>query len=430
MQKFVLFVLCSLMATAVYASGGHVDPVTPILLGLVVILFAAKLGAYIAVKIHQPPVLGELVAGIIIGNLMLVGFDGFEFIKDHKSFEVLAGIGVVLLLFEVGLESSLGELIKVGFSATLVAVIGVVLPFFLGWWTSSLLLPDKSEYVHAFVGATLCATSVGITARVLKDLKKIASPEAKIILGAAVIDDVLGLIILAVVSGVIASAAATGDGTISFTDISWITLKAVGFLLGALLIGVRVAPHVFRFGARMQVEGMLLAISLVFCFMLAYLANLMGLATIVGAFAAGLIIDGTGFARFFGDGEPSIDDLIIPVSRFFVPIFFVTMGMKVEIQSFLDLRVLTLAAVITVAAIAGKQICSLAVVSKGLNRVAIGIGMVPRGEVGLIFAAIGSELTLGGERIIGPTLFSAIVVMVAVTTMVTPPALKWALHRK
>ena len=198
-----LFAVLLLPSTA-FAAGE--DPSLPLLFYLVVILLSAKLMGHLGVLLGQPAVLGELCAGILLGNLALLGFDGFEGIASNPYVDILARIGVILLLFEVGLESTIRDIFGVGISSLLVAVLGVAAPFGLGWIVGGWLLPDSSPYVHAFLGATLCATSVGITARILQDIGKSRSKEARIILGAAVIDDVLGLVILASVSGVILAA--------------------------------------------------------------------------------------------------------------------------------------------------------------------------------------------------------------------------------
>ncbi|NRA45125.1 MAG: cation:proton antiporter [Oligoflexales bacterium] len=432
--KFLACFCIYLVSSPAFASGAsHADPVAPILLGLVLLFAGAKLGGIIADRLSQPAVLGELVMGVMLGNLGLVGYNGISFINHNEVFSIMAGIGVVLLLFEVGLESSVEELLGVGITSTIVAIIGVALPFALGYVTSSLFMPEKSTYIHTFVGATLCATSVGITARVFKDLGKIHIKEAKIILGAAVIDDVLGLIILAVVSGVIMSVAQTGNADVSLASIGMIAFKAIASLAVALVFGGKIAPHLFRFGAKLQTDGILLSLSLSTCFLMAYLANLVGLAPIVGAFAAGLVIDGTGFAKFFGQDEPSIEHLILPISKFFVPIFFVHMGMQVDLTTFMDPQVIALGLALTAVAILGKQACGLGVYGKGnkaINRIMIGIGMVPRGEVGLIFAVIGASLTINNEPVVDTALYSAIVLMVMLTTMITPPGIKWTMKRE
>jgi Kef-type K+ transport system membrane component KefB len=293
-------------------------------------------------------------------------------------------------------------MLDVGLPSLWVALLGVVVPFALGFGVGALVLPDRSVYVHAFLGATLTATSVGITARVLSDLNKSKTAEARVILGAAVIDDVLGLVILAVVAGII-SAADQGTA-LSAGDIAAVIGKAAAFLFGALLL-------------------------LVFCFALAYLSSLVGLAPIVGAYAAGLILEDVHFKGFEPAGERDLEHLLRPIVNFLVPVFFVLMGMMVDLRTFARVEVLGLAGLLTVAAIAGKQACSLAPFGRPLDRLSIGIGMVPRGEVGLIFANIGLGLSIAGEPVIDQGLFSAVVIMVIVTTMVTPPALKWSLSR-
>jgi len=403
------------------------DPVVPVILALALILVGAKLGGHLATLVKQPPVLGELIVGVIAGNLGLAGFGYFEFIRENAMIEVLASIGVLILLFEVGLESTVGDMMKVGVSSLLVAVLGVAAPFALGWGVGALLLPDHSSYVHAFLGATLTATSVGITARVLKDLGRSTSAEAKIILGAAVIDDVLGLVILAVVSGVITAAGSGQAFTLDQAGV--ILLKAILFLFGALTLGLLLSPRLFRHAAKLDGGGVLIAAALAFCFAMSWLASQIGLAPIVGAYAAGLVLEKAHVQDFAGKGEQQLEKLIAPISSFLVPVFFVLMGMRVELTAFSQPGVLGLAGLLTLAAIVGKQVCSLGAVGKGLDRLTIGLGMIPRGEVGLIFANVGLGLTVAGERIIDEAIFSAVVIMVIVTTLVTPPALKWSLSR-
>jgi Kef-type K+ transport system membrane component KefB len=404
-----------------------------VLLGIAVVLLIGKVGGEIFERLRQPAVLGELVAGIVIGSLSLFGLTAVDLLKTDVVIAALAQIGVIILLFEVGLDSKLKEMVEVGWSSLFVATVGVIAPFFLGWIVARYFLPAESTLVHVFVGATLCATSVGITARVLRDLGKVKTREARIILGAAVIDDVMGLLILAVVSGAIQSAS-TG-GKLSLAGIAIIAAKAIVFLLGALVIGHFVMPHFFKGAGRFKTRGMLLAFSLVFCFTLAWLAALVDLAPIVGAFAAGLVLDEVHFKPFARTGETSLEELLRPLSTIFVPIFFVLMGLRVDLRTFARSDIIAFAIVLTLVAILGKQVCSLAVAERGLNRLAIGLGMIPRGEVGLIFAGIGAALTLPNingiaEPVVGPATFGAIVFMVAITTLVTPPVLKWALEKK
>jgi len=309
-----------------------------------------------------------------------------------------------------------------------VATLGVAAPFALGWGVGAWLLPDQGSYVHAFLGATLTATSVGITARVIKDLGRSQSNEARVVLGAAVIDDVLGLVILAVITGVI--AAADRGGSLAAGDVALTLAKAVGFLVGALVLGVLLSRRLFSLASKLRARGVLLATGLAFCFFLSWLSGRIGLAPIVGAFAAGLVLEDVHSRDFVDRGEHGLEELIRPISSFMVPIFFVVMGMRTDLRSFLQPGVLGLAAALTVVAIAGKQACSLGVLGKGVDRITVGIGMIPRGEVGLIFANIGVALSVAGQRIVTDATFSAVVIMVIVTTMVTPPALKWSLGRR
>jgi Kef-type K+ transport system membrane component KefB len=409
------------------AAASHGDALVPVVLGLAVILAAAKLGGDVAQRIGQPAVLGELVIGVLVGNLSLLGVGWFQFITANATIGVLAQLGAVILLFEVGLESTVRDMMQVGMRSLVVAVLGIVAPWALGWWVGALLLPEQSIYVHAFLGAALTATSVGITARVLKDLGHARSPEARIILGAAVIDDVLGLVVLAAVAAVI--AAADSGAVLSYRAIAFVLGKALLFLFGALWLGVLFSPKLFSLASKLRGSGVLLATALVFCFTLAWLASVIGLAPIVGAYAAGLILEDLHY-RDFAKEERHLEDLVRPISSFLVPVFFVLMGMRVDLSTFMRPEILGLAAVLTVAAVIGKQACALGALGSKLDWLSIGIGMIPRGEVGLIFASIGLTLVVHGEHIIDAATYSAVVMMVMLTTLVTPPLLKWSLGRR
>jgi Kef-type K+ transport system membrane component KefB len=436
----ILVALCGCLLVVgharVLANGGGaeagqvLDPF--VLAGLAVIFIVAKVGGELFERMNQPAVLGELVAGIALGALALAGVGGIERLRTHAVISSLAEIGVIILLFEVGLESNLAEMIEVGRSSLLVATAGVVAPLFLGWGVSYYFLPGEPMLVHIFIGATLCATSVGITARVLRDMGRLRTRESRIILGAAVIDDVMGLLILAVVTGAIRATAV--GGALALFDLVLIVAKSVAFLVGAGLVGHFLVPPLSRGARRFESRSVLLTLSLAFCFLLAWAAAEVGLAPIVGAFAAGLVLDEAHFESFNTRGERGLQDLLAPVSTLLVPVFFVLMGMRVDLSAFARPELLGLAATLTVAAVAGKQVCSLAVVERGVNRLSIGIGMIPRGEVGLIFAGIGATLMLpdahGTPRpVIGNATFGAVVIMVIFTTLVTPPALKWSLRR-
>jgi Kef-type K+ transport system membrane component KefB len=403
-----------------------------ILVGLAVMLIVAKLGGELFERMRQPAVLGELIGGIIIGNLVLFGFTAAEALKTDEVIAAIAELGVIILLFEVGLESNLTEMMEVGWSSVLVAVLGVIAPFLLGWGVSAYFIPGGPRLIHIFIGATLCATSVGITARVFKDLGKLATREARIILGAAVIDDVLGLMILAVVAGAI--KATTTGGALSMLGVGFIAAKALVFLIGSIALGQFIVPRLLRGAGRLESGGVLLTLAISFCLLLSWAAAKVGLAPIVGAFAAGLVLDEVHYKPAGARKERDLRDLLQPVSLVLVPVFFVAMGMKVDLRFFGRVELLGFALVLTLAAIVGKQICSVGVLERGMNRLAIGLGMIPRGEVGLIFAGIGATLMLpsangASQPVIGPATFGAVVIMVIVTTLVTPPLLKWSLGR-
>ena len=372
-----------------------------LLLGLVVVWLAAKVAGEGMERIGQTAVLGELLAGVVIGP------GGLGLVEESAVIHALAELGVLILLFEVGLESDLGELLRAGPQATLVAVVGVVLPFAAGFGIMQAL--GHPPLLAVFVGATLTATSVGITARVLADLGRLQDAAAAVVLGAAVVDDVLGLIILAVVTGV----AQTGG--VSAGSIALLSGKALAFLLVALLLGRRLAPVLIGWIGRLQARGTLIVYSLVFAMTMAALADRIGLATIIGAFAAGLILATT-------ERRAHIEERVKPVADLLVPVFFVTIGMKVEpalLDPFGEQAQLGIALLLTAVAIVSKLATGLAVYQKAVRRWAVGVGMVPRGEVGLIFA--GAGLAAG---VIDDGLYSALVVAVMLTTFVAPPWLK------
>ena len=384
-------------------------------------MVGAKVGGLAAERLGQPSVLGELLVGIGAGNLLppFFGEHGIAFVRGEPTLHVLAEIGVLVLLFDVGLEADLRALVRVGPSAVLVAVIGVVTPFALGWGTARWLVPDAPTLAHLFVGATLTATSVGITARVLKDLGSLQSREGQVILGAAILDDILGLVVLAVMSGLVTAMASGGSGLsgIAFTGI---ILKAVVFLGLTVGLGHYLSGSIMRLAARMSQPDIILVVGLAICFALAFVAERIGLASIVGAFAAGLLLDPYGEGVRTAEHEATLTKLLAPISSVFVPLFFVLMGIQVDLVSFATVESVAFGGVLVLVAIAGKLASAAGVVGRGINRLTVGIGMVPRGEVGLIFAGIGAALTLDGHPLLSQATFSALVLMVVVTTLLDP----------
>ncbi|MGJ3253481.1 MAG: cation:proton antiporter [Elainellaceae cyanobacterium] len=410
-----------------------------VLLSLVVIYFAAKLFGELCARINLPPVLGELVGGVVVGvsALRLIVFpegaaDATDslimsflqttaglspetvksvFEAESEVVSVLSEIGVIILLFEIGLESDLKELIRVGPQAAVVAIVGVVAPFAAG--TAGLIALFGVPTIPAiFAGAALTATSIGITAKVLAELQRLSSKEGQIIIGAAVLDDVLGIIVLAVV----ASLAKTGE--IEIFNVLYLIGGAAAFLIGSIFLGRLLSPYFVALVERMKTRGQLILSSLIFAFTLSYIAAAIQLEAILGAFAAGLILAET-------DKRKELEEQVIPISDILVPVFFVTVGAATDLSVLNptdpnNREGLIMAAFMIAIAILGKVIAGFTVFGQGqINRLAIGIGMVPRGEVGLVFAGVGSA-----SGALSKPLEAAIIVMVIFTTFLAPPFLR------
>jgi Kef-type K+ transport system membrane component KefB len=447
----------------------HTDVIAPVILGVTGILFFAVLGRFTARRLGQPAVLGEVVIGILIGNLghllnidlievlregtavfdmvghvlagenltavgrqilgadaapavlhVLSGPHGADYLKVAQTVDVFSRYGVIFMLFLVGLDTSLRELRRSGRESVLVSLVGVAAPFVLGVIVTRLLLSELTIEEDLFVAATLVATSVGITARVLQELDRLRSRAAQVILGAAVIDDILGLVLLAIVTGIIVS------GSVSLTDALSIVLLSSLFFISAFSLGPYFLNFTIRLVRHLDLVEAKMFISFLFVMALAWLANLIGLATIVGAFTAGVILH-DGYFRHWGDVQRhrfTIKDLVAPLETILVPIFFVLMGIQVRLETFFHWQVLGVAGGLTLVAIVGKLLAGLGA-DRGTNRLAVGVGMMPRGEVGLIFASLGKSL-----GVLSSALFSSIVMMVVITTLITPPLLKRALGRE
>jgi Kef-type K+ transport system membrane component KefB len=449
---------------------GQGDPIAPVILGVTSILAFAVIGRVAARKLGQPTVIGELLMGILLGNLgwyygielitvlregpqvfevvnqtlsglpleqvavtifgaskgpelarIITSPQGGEVMQVAQAVDVFSRYGVIFLLFMVGLNTNLDEMRSVGRDSIRVAIIGVVMPLALGYLTVVLIRPDMPLNSSLFIAATLGATSIGITANVLKEMGRSSSLEGRIILGAAVGDDILGLVILAVVSGIVVS------GSIDIAEVSTVVVVSGLFLIAAVKLGpliVRIAATIMR---RLDIVEAKMFTSYLFVMVLAWVANLAGLATIIGAFAAGVVLHDSFFARnqnSNGNKVVSIRELIMPLEVILVPIFFILMGIQVKIETFLSGPIITLAGALLVAAIVGKLASGLGAGQPAGKRI-VAVGMLPRGEVGLVFAAIGR--TLG---VIDDSVFAAIVLMVFVTTLAAPSWLKYELARQ
>jgi Kef-type K+ transport system membrane component KefB len=397
------------------------DPVSQLGLAVAVILTAAKVGGDLATRLKQPAVLGELLAGILLGSLPL---PFFAHIRSDEYVDMLARLGALILLFEVGLESTVSEVLRVGAASARVAVLGTMGTLAAGWIAALLALPQASLLVHLFLATALTATSIGISARVLKDSGAARSREAHTILGASVIDDVLGLIALAIITGAVAHTAA--GGAITPWSVAALVSKTLGFLAVALFIGMKLSGPLFRITSHLRASGALLATGLSFCFVMAWASNAIGLAPIVGAFTAGLILEQSHSARFVARGEASLLERMEPISSWLVPIFFVLMGMRADLRALAHGGTLLLVAALFVAAVVGKLACA-AGVPAGTDRIAVSFGMMPRGEVSLVFANLGLSM-----KLLDSAQYSVLVSAVVLTTLVTPAALRWRLasHRQ
>jgi Kef-type K+ transport system membrane component KefB len=383
---------------------------------LVVVLGTAKLLGALARLLGQPAVLGELLAGVLLGGSVL-GLIDLNNAADPRGpvLHVFAEIGVALLLFTIGLETDLGKLLRVGGASTMVAVVGVALPFAMGYAVCRLMGLGNEESIVA--GAALTATSVGITARVLSDLGRLHDPEGQVILGAAVLDDILGLVILTVV------AAQTQGQAITFGGVVRTTAIAFGFLLVTLVLGKLVVPLLVRISRRVARSDTVVLLAVMLAFALAWLAHECGSAVIIGAFAAGLLLAGTAVA-------PDIERGVKHLAHFFVPIFFVMVGAAVDVTVFNPLnagnwQTLQVGGLLILVAVVGKFLAGYAPFWFHGRKSLIGVGMIPRGEVGLIFAQMGLS-----SHIFPVWLFSAVTLMVMVTTFLAPPLLKLVAPRR
>ncbi|GBE90988.1 cation:proton antiporter [Nostoc cycadae] len=414
--------------------------VAAVLLSLVVIYFASKVGGELSNRIGLPPVLGELVGGVVVGvsvlhllvfpeggadssNSLIMAFlqttAGLTpeaapqvFAAQSEVISVLSELGVIILLFEIGLESNLKDLMAVGIQATIVAVVGVVVPFAAG--TVGLMTLFGIGAVPAiFAGAALTATSIGITSKVLSEIGKLNSKEGQIILGAAVIDDVLGIIVLAVV------ASLAKDGAVDVGKVIYLIICATAFLLGAIVLGNVFNKTFVAIANQLKTRGELVIPAFIFAFVMAYLAAIIQLEAILGAFAAGLVLEET-------DKRKELQKQVIPVADLMVPIFFVTVGAKTDLGVLnpaipSNREGLIMAIFLITVAILGKVITGLSVFGQPqINRLAIGVGMIPRGEVGLVFAGVGAA-----SGALSKPLGAAIIMMVILTTFLAPPLLRF-----
>ncbi len=370
-----------------------------ILLSLFIIFISAKLFNYLFQKLHLPPMIGEIAAGLLIGA------GGLHLVRETPVLDAFSELGAMMLLFVVGLHTRLKDMLRIGLPATIVATLGVAVPMVLGYF---FILATQHRGIEAlFLATALVATSVGITARVLKDLQIGHTVSAKLILGAAVADDILGLLVLAAVTG-------ETNGHVDVYKILSLLVIVVLFLAGVFLLGGRSVKLLKGRLERMKLEKNEFILSMSLLLGLSFLTSFIGMASIVGAFFAGLLM-----AEL---EDQHLGDMFDSIYEFLVPFFFVMIGMKIQPGLLLNRGILLIAAVYTLIAIAGKYLgCGLGALRYGPRVMNfVGLGMIPRGEVGMIVALIG--LNMG---VISSSAYAIIIFMVVITTLLTPFALSF-----
>jgi Kef-type K+ transport system membrane component KefB len=454
----------------------HGDPYARVFLVLALLLICATVGHFVARKLNQSAVLGELAVGILVGALAyqlsapavtilrhpdqvaaatqkalqeninlaeairvtlaeahlspkekgqiqsVVASPHFpQYVLVARILHFFSSFGVVLLLFMAGLESSLDRLRQAGRAVVGLGFAEVSLTFVSCYAVVWLLLPKgQSPALPLLVAGALSATSVGISARSFQDMNQLSLPEAQVVLGAAVLDDILSLIILAVVTGILTT------GAVALSAIALIVLKALLFFAAVAWFGLKFLQKDIALFARLDQSHVKLYFSFGLLLILAWLADLMGLATIIGAFAAGLILEDRYFQVDVKSpaGGPSVESLLAPLEHLFAPLFFVLLGFQVDVTTFADLKVLVLGLLLTLVAIFGKMAATL-ILKKGYHKLVVGFGLVPRGEVTLILASLGKS-----RGVLSTSLYSVLIIVVLLTTLITPPCLTWALGRK
>ena len=383
---------------------------TKILFDLLLMFAAAKVLGELFERVKQPAVIGEILAGIVLGPYIFGLINPLQ-VETFHVYEVFAEVGVIILLFSIGLHIKVDDILKVGKTSSVVAILGVILPFFFGYLYT--LTSDHTTVEALFIGAAMVATSVGITARVFADLGILDSRVAKVMLAAAVIDDILALLVLAVVTGL-------GQGAISYVKITLLTLEAAGFIIFLTIIGKGLIPRLGPFLGFFKTKNAPFALALLFCLGLSAVASYIDLAAIVGAFMAGMVLAELNVEFRFSSKFESLYD-------FLVPFFFVVMGTQVDLSVFTKFNLVGAALILTLFAILGKLIgCGLGALGLGWKEASVvGVGMVPRGEVGMIVASIGL-----GMGVISTDLYSIVIFMVIATTILTPPVLAAMISRK
>ena len=418
----------------------------PILVMLLVLFLLARIGNRLFERFGMPGLIGEIIIGIAIANVVIDGTSLLTILDidipapgeestniNYSVMYTFAELGVIFLLFSVGLETKVGTLLSVGKTAMFVAGLGVIVPFVLGF---AFIMAQEGEFNHAmFLGAAMVATSVGITARVIKDMHLMEKRESRIIVGAAVIDDVLGMVVLAIVKGI----ADSGDAGLEILDLIIIVVEAVIFVMAVIAFAKYCSPKVYRFKMRYYESytkrtGKVprgyndFIIGIIVCFALAAFAEYIGLAAIIGAFLAGMV---------FADHawESGMDKKVDTLTTFMISFFFLNVGLQGDLSAFTTTDIMIDVVIVILLALVSKYIgCGLgARLGEKMDKDScqiIGVGMIPRGEVGIIVASIGLHIMVNGEPALSQGLYSVIVIMAVATTIIAPPVLSKLFRRK
>jgi len=470
MKRLLMLPLILVAMGACISASSQNDPFAPAFEAFAIVLIATLIGRFIARKLNLSLVLGEVMMGIIIGTLfsalhrpgvvvirnqstilsiinklddniplddavlttvkessippddkilLIETFnegDAERYILMARILLLFSSFGIALLLFSVGLQSNILEIIRLGPKGILIALTGITLSGFLGYYFTLLIFPGADPKLPLFIGGALCSSSTGMTARVFKEMNKMETPEAKLVMSAAVFDDILGLVLLAILSGVVAS------GEPQIEAMAFILLKAILFLGGVILVGLYVLPRIIRPIESLDPQNIRLLFPMILLLLMCWLADYIGLAMTIGAFAAGLMITEKLFSSN-QDLHQTVEKLIAPIEGIFVPVFFVLMGVQVDITLFADIKVLGVGLLMTLVAALGK-IGAAILLPKNINKIIVGMGMIPRGEVALIFMSIGKLV-----GVINAQFYAIIVMVILLTISLTPPALRWAFKR-
>ncbi|OHB70311.1 MAG: hypothetical protein A2W17_04990 [Planctomycetes bacterium RBG_16_41_13] len=398
----------------------HKDPTHGVILAVAIILIAAKIAEWLARRLRLPAVVGKLIMGMILGNVItFTGWDFFDFLRTMPFVKMISYFGTLILLFTAGLNTDLRALLRVGTSSLLVCLGGIIVPAGLGLMVGHFLLPDTSSGTKLLLAIVLCNSSTGLLLAVLSELKAINTLEGKVIAGATILTDIVVILTFGVVSGFVVE----GGGSLVGMSVSF------GIAISSLIISlIAILKYGDKFGnflSRRLTEGLNIPIVVILSLLLAFMFGSVGLHTVIGAFVAGLFLRNVKLKNSDDGEHRNVESFVRPFYMLLVPILFVRVGAQVELESFLNLNAVLLGLAITGAAVIGKMFCSVCPIEKGINRLAIGIGMATKMEGTLILAGLGRDM-----GILNDTVFSSIIMAIVFTAIICPSLLRNILLKK